>query len=86
MLGVKSMVSVPIALIVVVIYLVQFIGWVVLSCVCIDDILDGIINIPKCLVLFIKKCCKQGTCIYKNLHFKLKMACMNYNIPLVGLF
>ena len=54
MLRAKSILLVPITLIVVIIDLVQFIGWVALSYICIGIILDGIINKPQYSVIFVK--------------------------------
>ena len=62
-----------IALIVVVKDPMQFIGWVVLYCVCAYAILDGIIT--KLLFAFrMKKGHEQGTYLCDNLYFKLEMA------------
>ena len=51
----KPMLLVPIALIVVVIGPVQFIEQVALSCVCIDNILNSIINKLQCSMLHVKR-------------------------------
>ena len=51
---------VPIALIVVIIDPVQFIGWVALSCVCTDIVLDGIINKLQCSIFYVKKSMKRA--------------------------
>ena len=46
---------VPIALIVVFIDLVQFIGWVAPPCVCTKVVLDSIVNKLQCSMLYAKK-------------------------------
>ena len=55
LLRAKSIFLVPITLYIVVIYSLQIIGWVPLSCICIDNVLDGIINKLQYSMLCIKR-------------------------------
>ena len=48
------MILVPIALIIVLVESLQFIGWVALSCVNINNILDGIVTKLQCFIFHIK--------------------------------
>ena len=55
LLRAKLMLLPPIALIVVVIDLMQFIGWLVQSCICIDIVLDSTISTLRCSVFHVKR-------------------------------
>ena len=70
---VKSMVLVPIALIVVFIGSMQFIGWVALFCVCTAVVLDSIIHKLKGSVLYVKSY-EQYSYLCGNLYFKHEVA------------